>query len=225
MVSVASWAYGTVFILGVVHTLFGPDHYVPFIALAKARGWTVRSSVALTLLCGLGHIATAVGLSLVAVRFASFVSSLETVENFRAAAAAWALTGFGFAYAVWGVRRAVKKAPEFTNPNDSGEPCPKGAAMPGKTVSALLFAIFALGPCEPLIPILVAFSAGGSPVQAAYSALTFGAATLVTMAAVVGVSLGALGRFRFPKALSRFGHPIAGALMGTCGLSMLFLGL
>ena len=26
--------------VGVVHTLLGPDHYLPFIMLAKARGWS-----------------------------------------------------------------------------------------------------------------------------------------------------------------------------------------
>jgi hypothetical protein len=31
------------------HTLFGPDHYVPFIAMSKARNW---STLKTTILCG-----------------------------------------------------------------------------------------------------------------------------------------------------------------------------
>ena len=26
--------------IGVIHTLLGPDHYLPFIVLSKARNWT-----------------------------------------------------------------------------------------------------------------------------------------------------------------------------------------
>ena len=29
--------------LGVVHTLLGPDHYLPFIFLSRARGWSAAS--------------------------------------------------------------------------------------------------------------------------------------------------------------------------------------
>ena len=25
--------------IGFLHTLFGPDHYLPFIVMAKAKGW------------------------------------------------------------------------------------------------------------------------------------------------------------------------------------------
>ena len=28
-----------------VHTLLGPDHYLPFVAMAKARGWSMPTRV------------------------------------------------------------------------------------------------------------------------------------------------------------------------------------
>ena len=46
--------------LALVHTLLGPDHYLPFVALARARGWTARKTAAVTALCGVGHVAGAV---------------------------------------------------------------------------------------------------------------------------------------------------------------------
>ena len=39
-----------------VHTLLGPDHYLPFVALARGRGWSLRRALGVTLFCGSGHI-------------------------------------------------------------------------------------------------------------------------------------------------------------------------
>jgi len=38
------------------HTLMGPDHYLPFIAIAKARGWSLKRTLTLTIICGVGHV-------------------------------------------------------------------------------------------------------------------------------------------------------------------------
>ena len=35
--------------IGVVHTLLGPDHYLPFVAMAKARGWSLARTLRITL--------------------------------------------------------------------------------------------------------------------------------------------------------------------------------
>lgn len=40
--------------VGLIHTLIGPDHYLPFIVLAKARNWSVLRTGWITFLCGLG---------------------------------------------------------------------------------------------------------------------------------------------------------------------------
>ena len=34
--------------LGFVHTVLGPDHYIPFIFMAKARKWTMRKTSLIT---------------------------------------------------------------------------------------------------------------------------------------------------------------------------------
>ena len=39
-----------------VHTMLGPDHYVPFIAMAKARDWSLSKTLRVVLLCGSGHL-------------------------------------------------------------------------------------------------------------------------------------------------------------------------
>ncbi len=45
-----------------VHTLMGPDHYLPFVSMAVARRWSWRRVVVVTLVCGLGHLLGSVAL-------------------------------------------------------------------------------------------------------------------------------------------------------------------
>jgi nickel/cobalt exporter len=47
-----------------MHTLLGPDHYVPFVAMARAGGWSTAKTLRVTLACGLGHLAGSVMLGI-----------------------------------------------------------------------------------------------------------------------------------------------------------------
>jgi len=38
-----------------LHTVSGPDHYLPFIALSKSRGWSFTKTMGWTIVCGCGH--------------------------------------------------------------------------------------------------------------------------------------------------------------------------
>lgn len=40
--------------IGFLHTLFGPDHYLPFIVMAKARQWSKTKTAWITRPAGLG---------------------------------------------------------------------------------------------------------------------------------------------------------------------------
>ncbi|MCG8377516.1 MAG: hypothetical protein MI702_13655, partial [Chlorobiales bacterium] len=46
--------------IGFFHTLFGPDHYLPFIMIGKARQWKISKILGLTVICGVGHILSSV---------------------------------------------------------------------------------------------------------------------------------------------------------------------
>ena len=37
--------------IGFLHTLLGPDHYLPFIVLGEAKKWTLRKTMVITFLC------------------------------------------------------------------------------------------------------------------------------------------------------------------------------
>jgi len=114
---------GTAASLGLVHTVIGPDHYLPFIVIGRARNWTLRKTLGVAFLAGLGHILSSVVLGFIGLALGIAVAKLEGVESARGAVAAWLLIGFGFAYFVWGMRRAWRGRPH-THPHlhDHEEP-------------------------------------------------------------------------------------------------------
>src|SRR5512139_214609 len=91
--------------LGFFHTLFGPDHYLPFISMSWARKWSLKKTTFITFLCGIGHIAGSVALGMIGVAMGIAVNKLEWIESSRGNLAAWLLIGFGLAYFAWGMRR------------------------------------------------------------------------------------------------------------------------
>lgn len=102
---------GTAAALGLVHTVIGPDHYLPFIVIGRARNWTLRKTLLVSFLAGLGHILSSVVLGFVGIALGIAVAKLQGVESARGAVAAWLLIGFGLAYFVWGLRRAWRDKP------------------------------------------------------------------------------------------------------------------
>ncbi|NIR37211.1 MAG: hypothetical protein GWN73_15615, partial [Actinobacteria bacterium] len=46
--------------VAVTHTALGPDHYLPFVMLARARKWSWARTLTVTGICGLGHVASSV---------------------------------------------------------------------------------------------------------------------------------------------------------------------
>ncbi|WP_439182316.1 urease accessory protein UreH domain-containing protein [Carboxylicivirga taeanensis] len=201
--------------IGFFHTLFGPDHYLPFIMIGKARSWKLGKVIALTVLCGIGHILSSVLVGMIGIALELQVEKLNWFESFRGNLAAWALIAFGLLYALWGVRRMFKKHRHghMDKLEDSKNITPW-----------ILFIIFALGPCEPLIPILMYPAAIESVGALVLVTSVFGLTTLFTMTAVVlamsyGLSFVNLKRFE------RLGHPIAGFVIFLSGLAIQVLGL
>jgi len=68
--------YITAASIGFFHTIFGPDHYLPFIVMSKARKWSMPKTLFITLVCGIGHIASSVILGLVGIAFGIAVMKL-----------------------------------------------------------------------------------------------------------------------------------------------------
>lgn len=222
--------------VGFIHTLIGPDHYIPFVAIARARSWGRTKLAAITALCGLGHVASSVILGIIGAYLGIAVSRWTHMESLRGNIAAWGLIAFGFAYAVWGMRRAIRNKPHrhFHIHEDGSEHAHDHAHQDkhlhvhtkGKTdiTPWILFTLFAFGPCEPLIPLLMYPAARAGCLQFASVASVFAAATVATMLAIVMLSSLGLELIRF-KSVERYSHAAAGAAILICGLSIVFLGL
>ena|SRR5690554_5906357 len=94
--------------VGFLHTILGPDHYLPFIMIGKARDWTLKKTLWLTFLCGVGHVLSSVVIGLVGIAIGAQLQKIEWLEGFRGNLAAWAFIAFGLAYAVWGLKHVFK---------------------------------------------------------------------------------------------------------------------
>jgi len=222
--------------IGFIHTIFGPDHYLPFIVMSKARKWSMARTAVITFLCGLGHILSSVVLGLIGVAFGIAVMKLEAFEAFRGNLAAWALIGFGFAYFVWGVHSAIKNKPHtHAHLHDStgahvhehghaGEHAHAHVAEKANITPWILFTIFVLGPCEPLIPILMYPAAKNSFTGLLLVTAVFGGVTITTMMTVVMLASWGINLAPFGK-LERYTHALAGATICVSGLAIQFLGL
>jgi len=223
--------------LGFLHTIFGPDHYIPFIMMSWARKWSTVKTMWITFLCGLGHIGSSVVLGLIGVAAGLAVGKLEVVESARGNVAAWLLIGFGLAYFAWGLRRAYRNQPHVHSHSHAvGIPHAhphthyrEHAHIHDDKASSnitpwTLFVIFVFGPCEPLIPLLMYPAAKHSMWGLVAVTVVFGTITIGTMLVVVGLSRAGVSFVRL-KAAERFTHAIAGATILLCGLAIQFLGL
>src|SRR3954454_14124952 len=87
--------------VGPLHTL-APDHWAPFAAVARARGWSAGRTARVTLLCGFGHVTASALLGLLALFFG--IEVLQSVGKRMEALAGILLIAFGLIYAAWGLR-------------------------------------------------------------------------------------------------------------------------
>ena len=216
------------------HTLLGPDHYLPFVMLARARGWNRTRAVLVTLACGLGHVGSSILLGGIGVAAGVALSHLGGVERLRGGIAAWVLVAFGAAYAVWGIRHALRRQTGVEVHDHQGHVHlhTHGAGAhrhPDRSDCSsatfwTLFIVFVLGPCEPLIPLFMVPAARGRWALAALTAAVFGVVTITLMVAIVMAGAEGLDRLQLGR-LERWVHGMAGAVIAASGLAVIFLGL
>lgn len=228
---------GTGVILGFVHTILGPDHYLPFIVIGRARRWSLSKTLLISFFCGLGHVLSSVVLGLVGVALGIAVTRLESMESFRGGMAAWLLIGFGFAYFIWGTHRAIKNKPHkhlhlhadgiehnHLHAHEADHSHIHDQKKETNITPWILFTIFVFGPCEPLIPLVMFPAIKHNLGGVILVALTFGLTTILTMLSIIAISSWGVNFLRFGR-LERYVHALAGAMIFISGLSVQFLGL
>jgi len=238
MISNQIWLLaGTAVFLGFFHTLIGPDHYLPFIAMARARQWPMRKTLAIAFFSGLGHVLSSVLLGFIGLALGIAVSRLEAAESWRGNAAAWLFIGFGFAYLIWGLHRAIRNKPhhhlhthaegeahDHLHQHESDHAHVHERKEKASITPWVLFTIFVFGPCEPLIPLVMYPAAKHSMAGVALVAGAFAIATIATMLAIIAFSTWGLTFVRLGR-LERYAHALAGGTIFLSGLAVQFLGL
>jgi len=217
-----------------LHTIAGPDHYIPFIALARSRGWEWKKTVWWTIICGLGHVWSSVLLGLLAAAIGWSIHAVGWMQEIRGSFAGWCLLLFGLIYFVVGlVRLKTNRLHKHFEQDSNGslyvfEHRHGGSAGQGKRhrlTPWVLFIIFILGPCEPIIPLLYLPAAEQSWMAFLMLVLVYSIVTLASMVLMVAIGYFGWGRMGNNEFLQRYHQPIGGAAVFLCGLGMVFFGL
>lgn len=222
--------------IGFIHTILGPDHYLPFIVLSQAKKWSLRKTMIITFLCGLGHVLSSVVLGLIGIAVGLSVTKLVSVESFRGNIAAWLFIAFGLVYMIISIRNLIKNRKHThshfhidVEKHDHEHDHHKEHSHIHheeivKTTPWILFLIFVFGPCEPLIPILMYPAAQSNIAGSVMVSVLFSVVTIGTMMSVVLAFKLGLNKINL-KPVEKYSHLIAGTMIFISGLAIQFMGL
>ena len=206
---------GAAISIGALHTA-APDHWVPFAALPRARGWTARKAAGVTLLCGFGHVTVSALLGLAGLFFG--VTLLESVGERLSALAPLFLIAFGVVYALWGLKRAV--APRL---HGHGHAHYDHVHDEPRTSVWTLFLLFSADPRVAVVPLMFAAAPLGAgrtvAVVLLYEVATLGTRLRLVLPARAGARL-----LRAPW-MERYGDAFAGCVIAAIGLTVTLLGI
>jgi len=214
-----------------LHTVTGPDHYLPFIALSKSKGWSAGKTIGWTVVCGSGHVFSSVLLGLGGATLGWSLSKLGWLESVRGGVAGWFMMLFGIVYGSWGLYQAFRNIAhkhfdvEGENELYVYEHSHGTATTPKeryKVTPWVMFIIFILGPCEPMIPLLYFPAAKNSWVGMGILISVYTIVTLATMLTMVLLGYFGIGYIK-PGKLERYAHALGGMTIFICGLGMVFL--
>jgi hypothetical protein len=222
----------TAITIACLHTLTGPDHYLPFIALSKARGWNFGKTLMWTIVCGCGHVWSSVLLALGGAAIGWSLSKVSWLENIRGGIAGWVLLLFGLVYGIGGLIKTYRNKPHkhFDTYEDGNmylyEHKHDEAVRPKeryKVTPWVMFIIFLLGPCEPMIPLLYFPAAKNSWYGMLLLIFVYTFFTLLTMSLMVVLGYYGVSFLKTEK-LERYIHPLGGLTLFICGAGMIFMG-
>jgi hypothetical protein len=204
--------------------------------MAGARRWSRAKLAAVTTVCGLGHVAGSIAIGAVGIAFGVTLSQLEIIEGQRGTIASWLVLAFGLAYAAWGLRRAStghRHAHAHVHADGTAHAHDHShrehhvhvhdSAERRNLTPWVLFVLFVLGPCESLIPLLMAPAAVLSWPAVVVVCAVFAVATVGTMMSAVFIGVAGLGMMPF-KTASRYTQALAGGTVAACGGAMILIG-
>ncbi len=226
---------GTAVFIAFTHTVIGPDHYLPFIMLGRANKWSAKKVAIISMLCGIGHVLSSVVLGTIGIILGMAIRNLGYFESFRGEIASFLLIGFGIAYATWGIRQAIRNRPrphshmrpdgaKYFHNHTHGKDHSHAHPQEKPTTFWTIFIIFVLGPCEPLIPLLMFPAATHGWIGILIVTILFGIVTIGTMMTIA--VLGSQGlRLVTSNWIERYAHALAGGAIAMSGIAIKAFGL
>lgn len=198
--------------MGALHGLL-PDHWLPYVLLAKARRWDLSRSIGATVAGGVAHLASTAALGLVLAFLGA--EAAPAVGPAAELAGAGILAVFGLALSL----RAVRA--RHPSPSPRTEPRPLSAS--GDRSHLVQGVLLGLRPCAEAMALFLAAAAYGLT-SSVLAVIAWVASTLGTMLAAVWLSLRGLRDFR-PQFLERWGELVAGLVILLMGLGAALLTL
>jgi hypothetical protein len=220
------------------HTLI-PDHWLPFVLVGRARGWSAKTTAAVSGFSAIVHTLLSVALGLIALRLGQSAAAAVGARLERGSGLL--LIAFGVVYALWAWRKGGHFHPggALLHHRDEQERCDGHEGFAGSEhlhyhadegwirkdagKGALPLAlIVGLNPCVLVLPIMVATAAQG---KSAVALVTF-AYSVTTIVLMVGLSVaGVAGAKRLPvPAVARHMETASGVLIACCGVVFLLIG-
>ena len=199
--------------VGALHTL-APDHWVPFAALARSRGWSAARTARITVACGFGHVTVSALLGLLGLAFG--LTMVRAFGQRMEALAGILLIGFGLAYGIWGLRSAAGRRLHGHSHSHYDH-------VHSRTTAWTLFLLFSADPCVAVIPLLFAAAPLGAGKTTAVVFL-YELATIGTMVALVLPARAGANVLR-ARWLDRWGDAAAGAVIAAVGITVTALGI
>lgn len=194
-----------------LHAL-APDHWMPFAAIAKAQKWPKPKLLWITFISGIGHVGISIIFSIIGILLGFSLSKFKSIEGQRGEITLWLLIGFGIAYMLWGIKKAREERHRDIEKEKS------------KSVAVwTMFAIFILGPCEPLVPLVfLGYNygyAGVVSVSAVFSVITITMMLAQSLLAFAGIQL------IKSDIADRYSHAFAGLVIALTGVFVMFMGI
>jgi hypothetical protein len=181
-----------------------PTHWLPFVLIGRARGWSRRRTLAAVALAGGGHVLATTALGVALARFGWAIN--ERYDTAFPWIVATLLVGLG----AWLAFRA---------PHGHGcNHCEGRRFIPEPTDRAALCGLFltlTLSPCELFLPVYLTAAPYGWTGIAWLSAV-LAAATLIGMLTLTWLTLHGVQRLRW---LERLDRRVLGGLLALLGLA------
>jgi len=228
-----TYLLSTALFIGTVHTLIGVDHYLPFVVLSKANNWSIKKTCGIVFVCGIGHVLSSVILGFIGLAISSSLMTLVGIEDMRGTLATYFIITFGLGYTVYALHNLYKNRThkhmidghELIHDHHDTKSIEEHVHDKKKTnVVWGLFILFVLGPCEPLIPLLM-YPASTLNLFALISVtLVFSISTISVMLGLTVLGIKGLDFIKI-KHLEKYGETLAGLAITVCGVLMITLGI